>query len=79
MAFGISYTYFCGAFLPWHHLAYICSIIPLLNSIAIFFTPESPIWLKMNGKFLESNEASEWLNGEKLPIAMLVVLIHKCN
>ena len=72
MAFGISFTYLCGAFLPWHYLAYACSIIPLFNFFAIFFTPESPVWLKTNGKISESEKASEWLNGEKVAILMLV-------
>jgi hypothetical protein len=68
MAFGISCVYLMGTFLPWHYLAYVCCVIPFLNFIAIFFTPESPVWLKMHGKMFESEKASNWLNGDDNPI-----------
>jgi hypothetical protein len=68
MAFGISYVYLLGAFMPWHILAYVCSAVPLLTFIGVLFSPESPVWLATNGKTEEAEKASNWLNGIDKPI-----------
>ena len=65
MAFGISYTYLLGTFLPWHYLAFVCCIDPFFALIGILFVPESPVWLKSRGRFEEAEKASDWLNPEK--------------
>jgi hypothetical protein len=70
MAFGIACVYMLGAFLPWHHLAYACCVVPLLNCFAIFFIPESPTWLKMNNKMHEAEVASNWLKGDDKPVTL---------
>ena len=67
MAFGISYVYLMGAFMPWHILAYVCTIVPLLTFIGVIFSPESPVWLVANGKLNEADRASNWLNGIEEP------------
>ena len=68
MAFGISYVYLLGAFMPWHILAYVCSAVPLLTFIGVLFSPESPVWLATNGKTEEAEKALNWLNGIDKPI-----------
>jgi len=68
MAFGISFVYLMGAFMPWHILSYVCTAVPLFTLIGIIFSPESPVWLVANGKIKEADRASNWLNGIEEPI-----------
>ena len=67
MALGISYTYLLGTFLPWHYLAFACCIDPIISFIGVSFVPESPVWLRLNGRIEEWERASAWLNAENLP------------
>ena len=53
--------------MPWHILAYVCTIVPLLTFIGVIFSPESPVWLVANGKLNEADRASNWLNGIEEP------------
>lgn len=64
MAFGISVTYFMGAFLNWYYLAYACSILPFFGFSAMFFMPESPVWLKNKGLLGEAEKSALWLKNE---------------
>jgi hypothetical protein len=64
MALGISYIYLLGAFLPWHLLAYVCCAVPFVTVVGVMFAPESPVWLKANGRLGEAERAANWLKGE---------------
>lgn len=75
MAFGISYVYLLGAFMPWYILAYVCSVVPFLTFIGILFAPESPVWLMTNGKTEEAEKASNWLNGVDKPIVKASAIV----
>ena len=80
MAFGISYVYLLGAFMPWHILSYLCTAVPLLTFIGILFSPESPAWLVANGKLKEADRASNWLQGIETPIVKyLIFIIQHCH
>lgn len=61
MAMGISATYLSGAFLSWSILAYACSIVPGIGFVAMYFIPESPLWLRSKSLEAEAAKSEIWL------------------
>jgi MFS transporter, SP family, major inositol transporter len=61
-AFGMMVVYILGAFhLPWNIVAIAAAVVPLTALIALFFLPESPVWLQARGKYNEAEDAMLWL------------------
>lgn len=61
LAFVSVYT--LGIFLSWRKVAMICAIVPICVLIAIFFAPETPIWLLSKNRTKEALKALQWLRG----------------
>lgn len=47
----------------WRDVALICSSVPVLTTIAIFFVPETPIWLLAKNRTEEALKSLQWLRG----------------
>lgn len=60
---GYFLVYTLGMFLSWRKVAMICISLPICIFIAIFFAPETPIWLLSKGKPRNALKALQWLRG----------------
>ncbi|XP_023328360.1 facilitated trehalose transporter Tret1 [Eurytemora carolleeae] len=67
LALGVLLGYAVGAATPWHHLALISLAPPAILILGMFFLPETPVWLKRNGKTELAEKASLWFNLEPQP------------
>lgn len=63
VALGLFLSHLLGTFLTWQNTALICSFLPLLSQILMFFTPESPFWLADKGKIEEAEQSFYWCRG----------------
>lgn len=63
VAFGLFLAHLIGTFLTWKNTALICSILPLISQIIIYFAPESPAWLAEKGKIEEAKQSFHWCRG----------------
>ena len=61
LGLGILASYCLGAFLYWRFVAIIPPIINLLLIIALWRTPESPLWLLSHRGQEDCREALQWL------------------
>lgn len=52
-----------GMFLSWRKVALICVFVPICIFIAIFFAPETPIWLLSKNQPKEALKSLQWLRG----------------
>lgn len=64
-AFGILLTYSLGAVMHWRNVAWISIAIPCVTLTAIFFVPESPIWLVRKGRTEQAQRSLVWLRCDK--------------
>lgn len=46
---GILAVHAMGTFLGWRLVSALCSAVPFAGYVLIWFTPESPVWLRDNG------------------------------
>lgn len=60
---GILVQFVLGTFLKWRKIALVCSVMPLLTIIALFFVPESPYWLLTKNRVKEARKSLAWLRG----------------
>lgn len=60
---GILVQFVMGTFLKWRTIALVCSAMPLLTIVALFFVPESPYWLLTKNRIKEARKSLAWLRG----------------
>ncbi|XP_072382151.1 facilitated trehalose transporter Tret1-like isoform X1 [Diabrotica undecimpunctata] len=63
IALGLFLAHLIGTFLSWQNTALMCSLLPLLSQILMFFTPESPSWLAGKSRFEEAKRVFYWCRG----------------
>ncbi|KAF7143713.1 hypothetical protein RHSIM_Rhsim05G0145500 [Rhododendron simsii] len=72
---GISLMFFIGNILTWRNLA-IFGLVPcLVQSVGLFFIPESPRWLAKIGREKELEDTIQHLRGKKADIYLEVAEI----
>ena len=59
--FGVLFCYSLGIELSWRYVASLPPVIYILLAIALFFIPESPIWLLGHKGEQEARKALQWL------------------
>lgn len=60
---GYFLVYSMGAFLSWRIVASICVSVPICIFTAIFFMPETPIWLLSKNRHEKALKSLQWLRG----------------
>lgn len=60
---GILVQFILGTFLNWRTIALVCSAMPLLTILALFFVPESPYWYLSKNRVQEARKSLAWLRG----------------
>uniref|UniRef100_A0A182Y1Z9 Major facilitator superfamily (MFS) profile domain-containing protein n=1 Tax=Anopheles stephensi TaxID=30069 RepID=A0A182Y1Z9_ANOST len=60
---GILLVYALGSQFHWREVAWGGTVLPLLSFIALFFAPESPVWLARNDQPERASKALTWLRG----------------
>uniref|UniRef100_A0A182JVB0 Major facilitator superfamily (MFS) profile domain-containing protein n=1 Tax=Anopheles christyi TaxID=43041 RepID=A0A182JVB0_9DIPT len=60
---GILLVYALGGQFHWREVAWGGTVLPLLSFIALFFAPESPVWLARNDQLERASKALTWLRG----------------
>ncbi|GAB0097351.1 facilitated trehalose transporter Tret1 [Sergentomyia squamirostris] len=60
---GFFIGYLMGTLVSWREAALICLTIPVFTVIAIFFVPETPLWLLSRGREKEAMKSLQWLRG----------------
>lgn len=75
-AFGILLTYSLGVVFDWRTVAWCCNILPIAAMIALYFAPESPVWLVRKQLFDKAEESLKWLrcnnNAAKIELQELI-------
>ncbi|KAH7845382.1 hypothetical protein Vadar_001366 [Vaccinium darrowii] len=74
---GLSMTYIIGTFISWRVLALIGTIPCVLQLLSLFFTPESPRWLAMVGRWSDCEAALQCLRGKGANISEEVAEIRE--
>ena len=59
--FGILFCYSLGIELSWRYVACVPPVLYIVVTIALFFIPESPIWLLGHKGEQEARTALQWL------------------
>lgn len=60
---GILVQFVLGTFLEWRTIALVCSVMPAVTIIALYFVPESPYWLLTKNRVNEARKSLAWLRG----------------
>lgn len=60
---GIFLVHLLGTLLHWQTTALICAFFPFTSLIMIMYSPESPSFLAVKGKYEECKVAFRWLRG----------------
>lgn len=58
---GILVVHTMGTFLSWRLVSALCSTVPLVGYTLIWFTPESPVWLRNKGRSVSAERADRRL------------------
>ncbi|KAI8547852.1 hypothetical protein RHMOL_Rhmol07G0227700 [Rhododendron molle] len=74
---GLSMTYLIGTFISWRALSLIGTIPCVLQLLSLFFTPESPRWLAMVGRWSDCEAALQCLRGKNANISEEVAEIRE--
>ncbi|XP_072382155.1 facilitated trehalose transporter Tret1-like isoform X3 [Diabrotica undecimpunctata] len=60
---GLFTSHLLGTFLSWQNTALVCSLLPLISQIIIYFPPESATWLAGKARTEEAEQAFYWYRG----------------
>lgn len=60
---GILAVHTMGTFLGWRLVSALCSVVPFAGYALIWFTPESPVWLRDRGRVESAERACRRLTG----------------
>ncbi|XP_072382154.1 facilitated trehalose transporter Tret1-like isoform X2 [Diabrotica undecimpunctata] len=63
VALGLFTSHLLGTFLSWQNTALVCSLLPLISQIIIYFPPESATWLAGKARTEEAEQAFYWYRG----------------
>ncbi|CAH1275609.1 unnamed protein product [Diabrotica balteata] len=63
VALGLFTSHLLGTFLSWQNTALVCSLLPLISQIIIYFSPESATWLAGKARAEEAEQAFYWYRG----------------
>ena len=61
---GSILVYTLGALLPWYNIAYIATVFPVLASLLLINSPESPVYLVSQGRLSEAKKSLQKLHGK---------------
>lgn len=61
---GVVFVHSVGSQLHWQYTAIICCLFPLVSFIMTLYSPESPSWLAVQGRYDDCRNAYHWLRGE---------------
>jgi hypothetical protein len=64
LALGIWVAYIIGAFVEWHVLAFIFTVLPCIFLLWTCAMPETPIWLLTHGHEDDGRKALQELRGK---------------
>lgn len=67
---GIFMVFFLGSIFSWRQVALICAIVPIMTLIAVFFVPETPIFLISKRRTEDALNSLRWLRGWVSPEAV---------
>lgn len=62
---GILFVYIVGAISSWITLSVACAIFPILLIVAVFFIPDSPIYLVKQSRRIDAGMALKWFWGQQ--------------
>ena len=62
---GILFVYVVGAVSSWITLSVACAIFPILLIVAVFFIPDSPIYLVKQSRRIDAGMALKWFWGQQ--------------
>lgn len=68
MSLGVLLSYISGKFVPWHHLAWISCSFAFISFIALYFLPDSPVWLRTKERHEDASHSKNWLRLEGLDL-----------
>ncbi|KAB0794305.1 hypothetical protein PPYR_11144 [Photinus pyralis] len=63
LCFGIFLTYLVGALLPWVGLSWVLLAIPILFAIAMYFLPDTPVYLIKCGRVTDADKSLRYFRG----------------
>ena len=66
--FGLLSVYTIGAFLSWRYVSIICSTVPVLTIICLYFIPRSPSYLMSKGAKLQAMSSLQYYRGYKYDV-----------
>lgn len=66
LSVGILIVYWLGSNFHWHLIALYNVILPAMAFIALYLSPESPIWLVRNGRLDDALVSAKWLRGNAI-------------
>lgn len=62
---GILFVYIVGAVTNWINLSVACAIFPVFLIVAVFFIPDSPIYLVKQSRRIDAGIALKWFWGQQ--------------
>ncbi|XP_054263648.1 facilitated trehalose transporter Tret1-like [Macrosteles quadrilineatus] len=68
ITFGILFTYVVGSLVTSFWLSFLCTLIPIVHGLMVFFIPESPIYYLQKNKDEEAKAALQWFRGSEYNI-----------
>ncbi|XP_017958820.1 facilitated trehalose transporter Tret1-like [Drosophila navojoa] len=66
---GILYGFIVGAYCDPLVVNILCTILPLLFVLFMFWMPESPVFLAQQGEIEKATKALKWLRGDNMDVA----------
>lgn len=79
MSLGVLLSYISGKYVAWHHLAWISCSFAFISFIALYFLPDSPVWLRTKERHDEAFDSKNWLRLEGMDLKVQDNLIVREN
>ena len=74
---GLLFTYTIGTYLDWRSMSIVCSLVPVICVVCLYFIPRSPVFLLTKGAKHQAQQSLQYYRGPNVDVTKELTELEK--